>query len=138
MDQKGSQRSVKLPQTPLSKFLAKRLDELAGIKTQRQVAQEAGFKALNIINMMKSGDAKLALDRVPGLAKALDVDPAHLFRLALNEQMGGNAMSAINEIFGTTVSKNEADILALIRQLSDNTDPPLTDRLRKAIEEAFA
>jgi transcriptional regulator with XRE-family HTH domain len=106
-------------------------------KSQRQIAQEAGFKTLNIVSMMKSGDAKLPLDRVPGLAKALEVDPAVLFRLAVAEYMS-DADQIIDQIFGTITTQNEAEILAFIRELTTNSDPALTESAKKHIQKAFS
>ena len=60
-------------------YLSRRIDELRGVKTQREIAAEAGFAKPNIISMMKVGETKLALDRIPALAKALDADAGHLF-----------------------------------------------------------
>jgi hypothetical protein len=129
--------AVKVQETPLSRFISKRLDQLAPRKSQRQVAQEAGFKALNIVNMMKNGVSKLPIDRVPAMAKALEVDPSVLLRLALNEFMGGNALKAIDQMLGTIVSQNEVEILEFIREVSGNSDPSLTDAAREQLKTAF-
>lgn len=48
-------------------------------KTQREIAIEAGFPSQNIISMIKNGDTKVPLNRIPALAKALGVDPRDLF-----------------------------------------------------------
>ncbi len=66
----------------LAQFMTKRLLELRP-KTQADIAAEAGFVNANSLSMLKSGNTKLALDRVPALATALDCDPALLMRLAL-------------------------------------------------------
>ena len=61
--------------------VARRLADLieASGKTQREIAQEAGFASQNIISMIKSGDTKVPLSRVPALAKSLGVAPQDLF-----------------------------------------------------------
>lgn len=61
--------------------VARRLTNLidASGKTQREIAHEAGFASQNIISMIKSGDTKVPLNRVPALAKALGVEPQELF-----------------------------------------------------------
>ena len=74
-------------QSRLAKFVDRRILELAPKKAQREIALEAGFRSVNMISMVKSGSTKLALDRVPSMAKALEVDPKFLFVLAL-EQIG--------------------------------------------------
>ncbi|MGZ9053126.1 MAG: helix-turn-helix domain-containing protein [Rhodoplanes sp.] len=65
----------------------KQITAISGVKSQREIAAELGYERPNIISMMKRGETKLPLDKVPALAKALHVDPAHLFRLALEQQM---------------------------------------------------
>ena len=63
--------------TALVKFLDRRILEMKP-KTQAEIAAEAGFANANILSMLRSGSAKMPLDRVPALAKALECDPAHL------------------------------------------------------------
>ena len=74
-----------LANTAIARFLDRRIDELKGAKTQREIAAEAGYEKPNIISMFKYGEAKVPLDKIPALAKALEIDPAHLFRLALEQ-----------------------------------------------------
>jgi len=61
--------------------VARRLSNLidASGKTQREIAQEAGFASQNIISMIKNGDTKVPLNRVPALAASLGVEPQDLF-----------------------------------------------------------
>lgn len=60
-----------------------------------------------MITMIKNGSSKLAMDRVPSLARALECDPAYLLRLCLEQAVGDTAAQAIVEIFGTPVTSNE-------------------------------
>ena len=57
----------------LTSFIRKRILELRPRKNQVEIAVEAGFVNTNMLLMIKSGKTKLPLDRVPALAKALDV-----------------------------------------------------------------
>ena len=66
-----------------SRLLTKRVLELKTVKSQRDVAIEAGFVNPNMMSLLKSGRTKMPLDRVPALAKALDCDPRRLFLLTL-------------------------------------------------------
>lgn len=123
--------------TRLAAFLEKRILELRPRKSQIEIANEAGFIQPNMLSMFKNGASKLPLDRVPGLAKALECDPAMLFRLAL-EQLGADTTSkAIDEIFGTVVTRNEVGWLEEIRDASDHSDPRLTMKGRAAIRGVF-
>lgn len=123
--------------TRLARFIEKRILELRPRKTQLEIATEAGFKQPNMLAMVKAGTSKLPLDRVPGLAKALECDPTLLFMLAV-EQLGGDTTEgAIAQIFGTLVTRNETAWLEEIRDASGHTDPALTSRARSAIRSIF-
>lgn len=52
-------------------------------KTQLQIAEEAGFPTPNVVSMMKTGQLKIPLARVPAIAKSLGIDPLELFHLCL-------------------------------------------------------
>lgn len=123
--------------TRLVRFLEKRILELRPRKTQTAIASEAGFSQANMLANIKSGANKLPLDRVPGLAKALESDPALLFTMAV-EQLGGDTTGiAIRKIFGTLVTENEVAWLEEIRNASGYSDPSLTSKTRAAIRGIF-
>lgn len=121
----------------LAQFVTRRVLELKSRKTQAQIAAEAGFPNPNMISMIKGGASKLALDRVPSLANALECDPARLFLMALEQIENPTTANAIQRIFRTTVTENEGDWLHAIREASENTDPPLTARARSAVRGIF-
>ena len=121
----------------LAKFVDRRILELASKKAQRDIALEAGFRNVNMISMIKSGSTKLALDRVPAMAKALETDPKYLFVLALEQTGFETTRAAVGNIFASVVTDNEADWLAEIRDASDYTDPRLNRRARSAIRGIF-
>ena len=123
--------------TRLAKFVEKRVLELRPRKSQIEIANEAGYTNPNMISMIRNGATKLALDRVPGLAIALECDPKHLFRMALEQSLGSTASRTIAEIFGTVVTRNEVAWLEEIRDASDKSDPTLTLRLRSALRGVF-
>jgi len=124
-------------ETGLAKFLRKRVLELRPTKSQIQIASEAGFVNPNMLAMIKSGATKLPLDRVSGLAKALDSDPKLLFKLALEQAGDETTARAVAEIFGTVVTRNEVAWLEEIRDASGHSDPSLTARSRIALRGVF-
>lgn len=123
--------------TRLARFLDKRIEGLRGTKTQIEIAEQAGYKTPNIITMLKTGATKLPIDRVPAMARALDVDPAYLLRLTLEQALGETAARAVDEIFGTPVTAHERQWIDEIRAASDNSDPRLTTRSRAALRSIF-
>ena len=54
-------------------------------KKQYEIAVVAGFDNPNIITMIKQGKTKLPIGKVGVMAKALEIDPIHLFKLCLSE-----------------------------------------------------
>lgn len=118
-------------------FIIKRVLELRPKKTQSEIAAEAGYLNPNMITMLKQGANRIALDRVTALAKALECDPAHLMRLALEQWLGSTAAQEIVAIFGTPVTANEVGWLEAIRAASDGSDPPLTRRALALIRGLF-
>jgi transcriptional regulator with XRE-family HTH domain len=123
--------------TATAKLISDRVRDLSHRKTQAEIASEAGFANANMMTFLKNGRNKVPLDRVPSLAKALEVDPAYLMRLALDQAVGATAAKALNEIFGTPATENERGWLNELRDASDNTDPRLTARSRTALRGIF-
>ena len=108
------------PRVTVADFIADRLAETD--KTQRQVAQECGFEKPNIITMFKNGSTKLPLNRIGRLAKALDVEPAYLLRLAMQEYMP-DTWEAIEDVMQSTVlTSNEIDLIRAYRRATGDSD----------------
>lgn len=123
--------------TRLAQYVERRVLELKPKKSQLQIASEAGFPNPNMVTMIKNGTSKLALDRVPSMARALECDPAYLMRLSLEQAVEDTAAQAIAEIYGTPITVNEVGWLAEIRDASGDTDPRLTSRSRAALRAIF-
>lgn len=123
--------------TRLTRFLQTEILRCRPGKTQAQIAAEAGFTHVNMLSMIKSGQARLPLDRAPALAKALGCDPSYLFRLALEQSGNETVARAVDQIFGAVISRNEVAWLREIRDASGDTDPALTSRARSAIRGIF-
>ena len=124
-------------ETPLAQYLTKQIDALSGIKTQREIAAELGYDKPNMISMLKRGETKVPLDKIPALAKALHVDPAHLFRLAMEQQWPG-MKAVVDEVFKNIASDNETDtLLKPWREITKERDPSPTSRAAEILERAF-
>ncbi|HEY8577772.1 MAG TPA: helix-turn-helix transcriptional regulator [Devosia sp.] len=123
--------------TRLPRFIETRVLELKSNKTQAEIAAGAGFVNPNMISMIKSGSARLPIDRVPALARALEVDPRRLLQLAVEQWVGVTAARTFDEIFGTIVTLNEIAWLKELRDASDNSDPTLTTRARSSLRSIF-
>ncbi|PJE34604.1 transcriptional regulator [Pseudooceanicola lipolyticus] len=123
--------------TRLVAFIERRVLELKPKKSQADIAAEAGYVNANMVTMIKQGSSKVALDRVPALARALECDPAYLMGLALEQAIGRTAAEAVVEIFGVPVTLNERAWVEAIREASGHSDPRLTSRSQAAINAIF-
>jgi transcriptional regulator with XRE-family HTH domain len=123
---------------PIAEYLGKQIDIAGSMgKTQRDISEEIGYERPNMVSMMRTGDTKVPIEKVPALARALNVDPAFLMRLAIQQYWKGDNLKAIAEVFGTIVSKNEVKILEVIRDVTKNADPRLTPDLERKLRAAL-
>ncbi len=133
-----SRKAISAPHadTALCKFVTKQIAALSGVKSQRVIAAEVGYDRPNIISMIKNGVTALPLDKVPAFAKALDVDPRHLFRLTV-EQNHREIAGVAHEIFGNIVTDNEMTLVRMFREVTGDRDPKPEAVLLQSIEDAF-
>lgn len=106
--------------TTVAEFIADKLAE--SDKTQREIAQECGFENPNIITMFKTGATKLPLNRIGPLAKAIDVDPAHLLRLVMLEYAPDTWGAIENIMKSTLLTANELELVRAYRQVTGDSD----------------
>ncbi|WP_368372984.1 XRE family transcriptional regulator [Roseovarius sp. THAF8] len=121
----------------MANYVERRVLELKPTKSQAEIAAQAGYTSPNMITMIKQGSSKVALDRVPALALALEADPAFVMRLALEQSIGRAAAAAVIEIFGAPITANERGWIEAIREASDNSDPRLTSRSKVSVNAIF-
>lgn len=123
--------------TSAARLINERIQILASRKTQAEIAGEVGFKNPNMMTYLKHGRNKVPIDRVPALARALEVDPVYLMRLTLEQSVGLNAAKAIIEIFGYPVTLNEKVWLDELRVVSGNSDPVMTSLAQHVLKQLF-
>jgi len=99
----------------VAEYLAQQI-HLSG-KTQAEIAREAGFNKPNIITMFKQGATKLPIGKIGPVAKALEIDPMHLYMLAMQEYEP-ETWNALREsvLRQPLVTSNELEIIHVIRQ----------------------
>ena len=57
--------------------------------TQREIADRVGFKNANIISMLKTGETRVPLDRIPALSQTLGMDERLFLMIAIEEYHPG-------------------------------------------------
>ncbi len=111
-----NESKLKLPSKPKSvaEYLTWQIN-LCG-KKQVEIAQACGFPKANIITMIKQGKTKLPLDKVGKLAKAIEVDPIHLFKMTMKEY-NKETWEEIERILDRPiVTDNEMEFINVIRE----------------------
>ena len=125
------------PTMNVAQYVSRHIESQMGSgKSLTQIAQESGYEKPNMIKMFQSGAAKIPLDRVFSLARALNADPAALFRLAMLQYWTADEED-LDAMLGFQVTETERDILNRIRTLTDHKDPPLTPELDAKLAVAF-
>jgi transcriptional regulator with XRE-family HTH domain len=105
-------------------------------KTQREIAQAAGFAHPNALSMMKTGETKVPISRIPALAAALDVDTKRFLQIAMREYHPEIWMT-LDEFMSSNLSPMEEDILETYHLALVDYDIPWTDELKRALTAVF-
>ncbi|TSP13989.1 helix-turn-helix domain-containing protein [Cupriavidus campinensis] len=109
-------------QEPISvaDFITKAI-ELSG-RSQIEIAEIAGFPKANVISMIKAGKIALPQARIAGMARALNVDPLHLYKLVMAQEFPDTWASIETEITRQPIlSTGERELIETLREagLSD-------------------
>lgn len=125
------------PGVTVAEYLAQQI-HLSG-KTQAEIAREAGFNKPNIITMFKQGATKLPMGKIGPVARALEVDPLHLYMLAMQEYEPETWEALRDSVLRQPlVTNNELEILQVIRQSRVSNPKLRTDEERQRLLEVIA
>ena len=129
-------KTASKPRVTVAEYLTAQID-LCG-KSQLEIAREVGFEKPNIITMLKQGKSKLPMGRVGRMAKALGVDPMHLFSLLMQEYEPDTwAMIQESILNQPYISANEFEIIQLVRQANVVNPKVRTQEERERILSAI-
>ena len=117
--------------SPTANMLAKALEE--SDLTQREVADRVGFRNANIVSMMKTGETRVPLDRIPALAQTLGMDEQDFLILAIQEYHPG-VHEVLVDVLGLPLSDAELGILTMFRMASLRGEIEVKGPLKKALE----
>ena len=85
-------------------------------KTLKEIAQEIGYESPNILSMLKSGDTKVPLARIPAIAKATGTDPKVLLDLCL-EAYHPELYQMLSDLApGMLISREELQLVRFVRR----------------------
>lgn len=115
-----------LPKSPTARHLAEAIEN--SYKSQREIAQEAGFTHANILSMMKSGDSKVPINRIPKLAAALGIAPSPFINVALHEYHP-ELHAVLTEQYGIGLTYNQRLMLDVLDETEQVTPVTLDGEL---------
>jgi hypothetical protein len=132
----ASSRRQPYGQSRMARYLEQQMEALKGEVSQKDIAMKLSYPNSNIISMFKRGEAKVPLDKIPALAEALHVDPAHLMRLGLEQYWPGK-MDVIARVFARMVTENEYEIVDCVRKASHDSDPKANSSQKAELRRLF-
>ncbi|EPX85323.1 hypothetical protein [Salipiger mucosus] len=71
--------------SPTTRLIADTIDACG--KTQREIAEETGFERPNVVSMLKHGEMRMPVERIPPFSRATGIDPLVLTRTAMTDYM---------------------------------------------------
>jgi hypothetical protein len=102
----------------LSEYLAQQVArKVAQGKTLEEIATQAGCESPKILQMFIEGRIRIPLDKAVGLARALEVQPAFLFRQAIRQYWDADE-ATLDTVLGESMTADERDVLDRIRRLA--------------------
>lgn len=116
-----------------AEYIAAQID--ASDLKQNEIARKLGYDNPNIISMFKKGLTKVPINKLPILADILGINKAALLRRAMLEY-APEIWRTIEGVMGMIPTKNEAEILEIVRSVVGVDDPALTPAARKKFEAA--
>jgi hypothetical protein len=134
-DPKRPKPSLKKSSITVAEFVEAQVD-LCG-KSQKQIAEEAGFPKPNIITMFKNGDTKIPLEKIGRFAKAICVDPVHLFKLCMAEYHPDTWNEIEVMIDQPVLTVNEIEILEVVRSANVVNPRVRTEEERNRVRTAI-
>ncbi len=117
--------------SPTAMMLAKAIE--TSDLNQREIADRVGFKHANIISMLKSGETRVPLDRIPALAQTLGMDERLFLMIAIEEYHPG-VHEVLVDILGLPLSDAELGILTMFRMATMRDEIEVEGPFRKTLE----
>lgn len=107
-------------QCPVARFVNERIQIIR--KSQKDIAEQAGFDKPNMITMIKQGKSKLPIAKIGALAVALEADPVHLLKLCFSSYYP-ETWNVIAPLFVAALKNHELRLLNAVR--AETGDPLL-------------
>ena len=119
--------------TAVADLVSRHIDMMAPRRNQREIAERIGFKRPNMLSMIRTGRAAVPFEKIPIIARELEIDPALLVRMHLKEVWPGFD-NVVHEVFGGVLSSTERAWLKFFDEAGLAT-PPYEPAERNALAE---
>jgi transcriptional regulator with XRE-family HTH domain len=131
----GTKAGMPYAETPIAQYVSKQIEIQRSLgKSQRDIAVEIGYDKPTMVSMFKRGETRVPLAKIPALARALHVDAAFLFRLALLQYWQGEE-KVIAEIFSDVLTKQEQALVQMFRAATKGADLEPDKAIERKIRE---
>lgn len=101
-----------------------------------EIARDIGFDRPQYFYMLMNGNMPVPTARIPAIARALRVDPKHLFRLKMEEEWK-DEIELLRTFFDEVLTNNEKALVKTFREVTNGTDPEITPDVKKVLKDAF-
>jgi hypothetical protein len=86
--------------------------------------------------MLMKGAMPVPTARIPAIARALRVDPKHLFRLKLEEEWK-DELELLRALFDEVLTDNEKKLVKAYREIAQGEDPDITADVKASLRAAL-
>lgn len=97
----------------VAQLISRHIDMMSPRRNMREISQRMGFRKPNMLSMIRTGRAAVPFEKIPVIARELEIDPALLLRMHLNEVWPGFA-KVVEEVFGAIITDCERRWLAFL------------------------
>ena len=108
-----------MTQSPTANFLSQAIEK-SGL-TQREISERAGFAKPNILSMMKRGETKVPIERIPALAEACGANARDFLRVAMQEYHP-DVWRVLGEVFDPQLTRRELDIIKMLNMADPDSE----------------
>lgn len=125
----------KLPR--LNVYIAKQVEilKLEG-RNANEIASDIGFDRPQYFYMLMKGAMPVPTARIPAIARALRVDPKHLFRLKMEEEWE-DELELLRTLFDEVLTDNEKKLVKAYREIAQGEDPDITADVKASLRTAL-
>jgi len=117
--------------SPTANMLAKSIED--SDLTQREIAAHAGFNSPNIVSMLKTGETRVPLNRIPALARTLGMNEREFLLVAIAEYHPG-VHEVLVDVLGLPLSDAEIAVVVMFRMAGLRGEIEIEGAFRTALE----